>query len=295
VLGGNNVAIYGSGFSQATPSLSWSGNDGVNFLNGDSWIQVYSDVEIWVYADLLPLSTQGTLALTAGTAACQMQVPPIQPPPPAFAVTYQAYIPVDHVTGPDVCNYNVNLVNLLYKGDANGGYRAAEGVTLVPDVGISLSPSGSTGQTRNYGFGSPANGQTLSQLDEDGAQYDCYLWNNAGQAPVEWSPTVSYPQAHQAVAALSGTAQNPLVVQFGGIQWNMSVKVDTSQGSPVATIVYQNTCYPAHQVSVNGQVVYSYVPNDDTTAYIVACLAAGFLPGFGVGPGVVGPVAVKGQ
>ena len=81
VLGGNYVQILGSGFSQSTPSLSWSGNGGVDFLNGDSWVQVYSDVEIMVYADLLPLSTQGTLALTAGTAACFMAVSPLQAPP----------------------------------------------------------------------------------------------------------------------------------------------------------------------------------------------------------------------
>ena len=82
VLGGNYVQIFGSGFSQTSPTLSWSGNDGVDFLNGDSWVQVYSDVEIMVYADLSPLSVQGMLAVSAGTAACQMPVAPMQAAPP---------------------------------------------------------------------------------------------------------------------------------------------------------------------------------------------------------------------
>jgi hypothetical protein len=66
VLGGNNVAIFGSGFSQSTPSLSWSGNDGVSFLNGDSWVQVYSDVEIWVYADLFATQHAGNACAHCG-------------------------------------------------------------------------------------------------------------------------------------------------------------------------------------------------------------------------------------
>ena len=67
----------------------------------------------------------------------------------------------------------------------------------------------------------------------------------------------------------------------------MSIKGDTSLGAPVATVVYQNTCYPAHQVSVNGKVVYSYVPDDDTTGYIVGCLLAGLGD-----PGTIGPLIV---
>jgi hypothetical protein len=216
----------------------------------------------------------------------------VKPPPSTFVVQYEAYIPVDHVLGPlSYCYFNIlnPPVQLIYKGDGPSGasYRAMESVTAVPDAGFSFPPSSATGQTRNYGYGSPANGSTLSSLDEDGIALDCYLWNNAGQSTQTWTPTVTYPSAHKAVINFSGTANNPLVLQIGGIQWSMLVGLDTSNpAAPTATVNYLHTCYPAHQVSVNGVVVYSFVPTDNSPDNILFCLAAGL--GLGsIGPGQV--------
>jgi hypothetical protein len=298
VVGSNSIACYGQYFSSIPPSelylLSW-GNNGVGFLQSDT-MTIVSDTEIDVDVVLTDIIYNiGYIEVVAASAWQVLQVPQIAPPA-SFVVQYEAYIPVDHVNGPSYCSYNVNLVQLLYKGDGPSGttYRAAEGITLVPDPGFSLAPWANTGETRNYGFGSPVNGQTLSSADEDGIANDCYLWNAAGYAAHNWTPTVTYPQSHQAIATLSGTAQNPLEAQFGGIQWNMLVKVDTTNpAAPTALVSYQATCYPAHQVSVNGTVVYTYVPPVDTPAYIVACLLGGFTTG--VGPGYVGPVTVPNQ
>jgi hypothetical protein len=167
-----------------------------------------------------------------------------------------------------------------------------ESVTAVPDAAFNFPPLSDTGQTRNYGFGSPANGSTLSSGDEDGIPNDCYLWNAAGQAPHPWIASVTYPSAHQALVTFSGTASNPLEPQFGGIQWSMLVKLDTSNpGAPAATVSYQNTCYPAHEIAVNGQVIYSYIPTNNSTTYIVSCLAPGAFGALGVS-GQLGPITV---
>jgi hypothetical protein len=221
-----------------------------------------------------------------------VDLPEIPAPPASFDVQYQAYIPVDYVTGPRPCFYYANLVQLKYKGDGTSGtYRAAEGITLVPVGGFSLTPWADTGQTRNYGFGSPANGLALSDADEDGIANDCYLWNAADTASHPWTPTVTYPTGSTAVTTLSGTASNPLEPQVGGIKWSILVGVDTSDpNASTATVNYQHTCYPAHQITVNGQVVYSYVPQDDSPLYIATCLLGGFATG--VGPLQTVPVTV---
>jgi hypothetical protein len=197
--------------------------------------------------------------------------------PPQFRVVYESYIPTDHVNGPTPCLYGGVPFSMVYKGDPSGTYRTAQGLTAVPDLQIALNPSQDTGLTRNYGFGSPANGSYLSQLDEDGVSNDCYLWNAQGQALANWTPTASYSPAHQETVHMSGSASNPLEPPFGSISWNHSILVDTSNANdPKATVAYSHTCYPAHEIWVNGMVVYSYQPPSNSTVYIVGCLTGWF-------------------
>lgn len=43
-------------------------------------------------------------------------------------------------------------------------------------------------------------------------------------------------------------------------------------GAP-AIVNYNHTCYPAHQVKVNGRVVYLYTPGSNEPTFIFECLA----------------------
>ncbi len=192
-------------------------------------------------------------------------------PPDAFNVFYGAYIPVDNVAGPTLCSA---LVPLIYMGDAGRGtYRASESILAIPDVHGQTGFTQATGQTRNYGAGSRANGVTLSELDEDGIAFDCRLWNNAGQATPNFSYSSGYPGPHQVAEQFSGATSNPLENSLAAIQWNMIVTLDdTSPQGPTATLNYTHTCYPAHQVSVNGYTIYSYVPPSNSISYIFYCL-----------------------
>jgi hypothetical protein len=129
---------------------------------------------------------------------------------PTFNVAYSSYIPVDHIDGPSGCPGDPG-VRLIYMGDANRGtYRTTESIQITPDSRQSSGFFQDTGQTRNYGAGSPANGSTLSSLDEDGIQYDCHLWNDAAKATPAFSHDESYPSATEGQSHFTGSAANPL-------------------------------------------------------------------------------------
>ncbi len=159
-------------------------------------------------------------------------------------------------------------------GDANRGtYRTAEQIFVVPDLQQSSNFFQGTGQSRNYGKGSPANGSTLSNLDEDGIPNDCYLWNAAATATPAFSYDVSYPYAHQAQVHYTGSAANPLESSLATITWDMRTVLDTTnQQSPTAYVNYNHTCYPSHQIKVNGVVVYFYTPPSNDPSYLFGCL-----------------------
>ncbi len=193
-----------------------------------------------------------------------------------FTVGYNAYIDVDHITGPSGCTWSGGLsTNYIYMGDGNRGtYRAAEQIQVVPDAQQGSGFFQDTGQTRNYGVGSPANGSTLSSRDEDGIPNDCYVWNNAGKAVPNFSYDVSFPNAHQGQVHYTGSVSNPLESQLATIQWDMRTVIDaTNPQAPKAYVNYTHTCYPAHQIKVNGAIVYSYFPVREDPNYIFNCLS----------------------
>ena len=124
---------------------------------------------------------------------------------------------------------------------------------------------------------SPKNASTLSSLDEDGVANDCYLWNASGQAPTTGiAYDVSYPYPHQGQVHFDGSSSNPLESQIAAIQWDMRTLVDTTNpAAPTAVVNYNHTCYPSHQIKVNGKIVYSYTPSRNDVTYIFGCLVTG--------------------
>jgi hypothetical protein len=222
---------------------------------------------------------------------------------PTFEVAYASYIHVDHVDGPTACKYKPDVlapIPMIYRGDAfRDTYRATELTWITPDTRRSFGFYKNTGTTVNYARTgclttvppgncppSPVNGLTLSdQLppngDNDGVEKDCYLWNESSPP----NPTIAmgyyelfYPDLplHQGSVEFVGSVRNPLedLSVLGPIQWDMVTTIDTSNPqSPTATIVANHTCFPAHQIKINGEVVYSYYPTQTDSLYITRCLA----------------------
>jgi len=193
---------------------------------------------------------------------------------PTFNVAYSAYIPVDHIQGPSSCDYSGIPITMIYMGDANRGtYRTTESIQITPDLQQSSGFFQDTGQSRNYGANSPRNGSTLSSLDEDGIPNDCFLWNAAGKATPAFSHDESYPYAHQGQVHYSGSSANPLESQSATITWDMRIVLDTTNSqSPTAYVNYNHTCYPSHQIKVNGNLVYLYTPPRNDIDYLTGCL-----------------------
>ena len=130
------------------------------------------------------------------------------------------------------------------------------------------------GQTRAYGFLSPANGSTLSSQDEDGVAHDCYLWDDSGYADnSNWTYDVSFPYSTQGQAHFSGSGSNPFESSLAKISWDMRTVVDTSNLDWVTAYVnYNHTCYPSHGIMVNNYLIYQYIPPRNDTTYIFNCL-----------------------
>ncbi len=116
--------------------------------------------------------------------------------------------------------------------------------------------------------------QPCLKADEDGVSLDCYLWNNAGKATPAFSYDVTYPYAYQGQVHYVGSSANPLEPP-APITWDIRTVVDaTNPYAPTAYVNYNHTCYPAHQIKVNGTLVYSYSPASNDLAYITGCLFA---------------------
>jgi hypothetical protein len=199
---------------------------------------------------------------------------------PGFTVGYNAFIDIDHVQGALSCSFTTGgppvPIRLIYIGDANRGtYRTAEQIHILPDLNNSSGFFQNTGKSRSYGKGSPANGVTLSSpgADDDNIPDDCYLWHHAAQATPNFSHDETYPVIHQGQVHYTGAASNPLESPLATITWDMRTVIDTTnQLAPTASVNYNHTCFPAHQIVVNGTVVYVFHPVATDPASIFDCL-----------------------
>jgi hypothetical protein len=279
-----NVTLSGQACGSGTGTFTISGGGGTQSLSRAAPSSVGAGT---MNATALPAATSGTSTWTTYS--------------PRFTISYASYIPVDNIHGPWPCFLSVGVglpipILRLYEGDANRGtYRTQQAIFVVPDKQYDDNFFANTGPTRNYGYGSPANGSTLSSYptspdiyngpyagaDEDNVQYDCYFWNDKGQATTATmqNRNVTFPDSHHAVITLSGLGQNPLEFQLGGIQWNATITLDTTDpNNPTAQATISHTCYPAHIITVNGKNLLDDQPTYNNAAYLLGCLLQ--LPGF---------------
>jgi hypothetical protein len=273
-----NYYQYGLGAKAFGPIVVYSGNTTLGTVNnavtGSSF------------------TTDGSsTAATEAQNACSNAPPP---PKSMYAVAYSAYIPVDHVFAPpvDLCTYvvpglsPVGVVH-IYRGDAyHNTYRVTQAVSLNFTTAQASGYFPDTGTTESYGFGSPYNGQAsnLSSQDDDAVYFDqrtsvgtadCYLRDAIGKAPTTgWliSTTVLNTGA---IVGMSGSAQNPLSLPFGSVDWSMTTYIDA--GSSTGHVAYQHTCSPAHQIKVANTTLYRYTPPSSDALYLARCLT-GILP-----------------
>jgi len=171
---------------------------------------------------------------------------------------------------------------MLYKGDPGAVppyYAPIQSARVYSNAGFSAQWNFkivwfSVGQTSQYGYGSPANGSTLSAADQDGVPNDCYLWNQsayASKADMHGDITLN---STNATTHLYGSGANPLEFDWSPITWDTTTVVDWSNLDYVTAKVthYHHTCYPSHIIYVNDWIVYRYDAPRNDTSYITSCL-----------------------
>jgi hypothetical protein len=307
-----SVTFTGQYFGTNRPTLGFSPSAGIGYI-----LSSYNDAQIVATVNVAPGTPTEDVTVTVtnngyggnafngqssgnsptsspGTVTVQAE-----PTAPSLVVAYSAYIPVDHISGPSGCVYRTTPVQYIYKGDGGyGSYRATETAEFNAATLAVSDFFPMTGQTRQYAYGSPANGATLSYLDEDGIPNDCHLWNQSGQAPYSnFSHVPLNEGTNLGALQFSGSASNPLQTTWAAISWNMITTINVSNpAAPTASVTYNHTCYPAHQVKVgpNNTVVYSYTPPYNNLAYLAYCLAKPITP-LSMVSGTTSPISIPAQ
>jgi hypothetical protein len=115
---------------------------------------------------------------------------------------------------------------------------------------------------------------TLSAADEDGVPNDCRRFHKADHASTAGLQFGINHAGQYSTVHFFGGAANPLEVPSPDISMDVHVVVNAANPqSPTAKVYYSHDCYPAHEVRVNGQVVYSFSPAQHGTGEIGQCLA----------------------
>lgn len=217
--------------------------------------------------------------------------------PIIWSPMYAAYIPADHIQGPPLsfCSHpTLGSSTYIYKGDGNadiGDGWPVQSARIYGNVqfygsfnnGVQNFPAyqgpfwADTGQTRNYAWGSPVNGSTLSSADDDGIQTDCFRWHNAGfgdKSDMHAELTTSGSTQQNGNVRFYGTGANPLESMHAKVAWDIRVLMNGNDptNARVTDINYNHTCFPAHIIKTQRFTVYYYGPPRSDPTYVFGCL-----------------------
>jgi hypothetical protein len=248
------------------------------------------------------------------------------------SITYRAFIRADWVQGPTDCtpaslspihlpgigpalyyrgdhrNFGLNPSNPAYLPPSNP-YRASEWATVNLGAANPLpGVLGDTGTTRQYdtqsliaNFGNdvdPAGtGEVINPFILD-APRPCNGTIGLVQKPKavpNWTPTATVNTDGSVSVVFSGSGYNPGEPIAAPFTWSFVVTI-SADGS-TASVSGSHTCYPAHELIVNGIFLWRFGPNylfdsnqamtgpgaspnaaDNDTNYLVGCLTP-FVPG----------------
>jgi hypothetical protein len=209
-------------------------------------------------------------------------------PAEEFKISFSAFIPHDNVPGPpfDTCRtaspYSLRR-DLYYRGDnrsfsaAAPNYRVREKVTVIPDsvVGEAVDANGLKknsierliGQTRSYAEDAILNNNMIDVGDDDGVPDDCILFHQAATALITdgngMEVTVERINEHKVTIHLTGGPGNPLntAAKLGAnLDWDYTITIDTSADKPNWTLKGAHDGFPAYEIYINDQEIYTYSP-----------------------------------
>ncbi|MCZ6863360.1 MAG: hypothetical protein O7I42_24390, partial [Alphaproteobacteria bacterium] len=197
-----------------------------------------------------------------------------------FMINFTAFIPADNVTGgPQFCftfEFTPPTRRLFFKGDnrdfspTSNFFRVRELVTVIPNE--SADPDGLkegsiqrlVKETRSYASDALADGK-IDENDEDGIKNDCVLFHDAATASnASMSVTVTRLTADSVQVDLDGGPSNPLLGNIGqvlgSLDWDFTITIDTSTGTPEWTLTGRHDGFPAYEIYINDIEIYRRSP-----------------------------------
>jgi hypothetical protein len=219
--------------------------------------------------------------------------------PVIWSPMYAAYIPGSHIQGPphptSGCTHpSLGSTSFLYKGDGVadiGDGWPVQSARVYGNIqfygsfnnGVQSNPAYQgpfwpySNQSRNYAWGSPVNGSTLSSSDDDGIQNDCFRWNNAAWGSTNnmfATLTTSGTTQQNGDVRFYGTGSNPLESSLARISWDMRILMNGNDPTDarVTDVNYNHSCFPAHIIKVQRFTVYHWVPPQADPNYVFGCL-----------------------
>lgn len=222
----------------------------------------------------LPSSGIQQVTLTSSTGSWDFLIDEVRfTPEEEFDISFSSFIPANNVIGPPQSRCGFPPTNRLYfEGDDRSfdpdatSFRTRQLVTVIPNEATDSdglkegSDQNLVGETRAYAPDALADG-TIDASDDDGTLGDCTLLHDTGTAStgdMEIEVTRLGPDRVQ--VHLFGGAGNPLVFGAPDIDWDFTIEIDTSQDPPQWTLTGSHDGFPAYEIYINGQTIYTYSP-----------------------------------
>ena len=195
---------------------------------------------------------------------------------PGFDVSYSAFIPHDHVIGPPQARCGF-VQQLYFAGDARGfsstatSFRGRQRVSVVTDdadgIKDETSPQNLVGESRSYAPDALADGR-IDSADDDAVLGDCHLLHARGTASTSSMHITVTPVSAKVVRVrLFGGTSNPLLIS-PNIDWDLTLTIDASSLPTSWTLTGAHDGFPAHEVYVNGQTLYTYDPGAPPYSFV---------------------------
>jgi len=228
-------------------------------------------------AAVISLPTSGIMQVTAtGGSGSQWDflIDNIQyTPGDQFDISFSSFIPSDHVTGPPQSRCGFPPINQLsFEGDNRGfdpaatSFRTRQVVSVAADEAVDAdglidgTDQNLVGTTRSYAPDALADG-VIDASDDDGVLGDCTLLHDEGTASTsDMHIDVMRIDPDRVQVHLHGGAGNPLVFGAPDIDWDFTIEIDVSGSSPTWTLTGSHDGFPAYEIYINGQTIYTYSP-----------------------------------
>jgi hypothetical protein len=199
-----------------------------------------------------------------------------------YVINSTTFIPFSYVDAPPEQRCGLGLLKpLYYHGDGDQryfdpnspAYRTRQVVKLIPEEAVEPSgfkdePEHKIGESRSYAPDAIADG-VVDYRDDDAVLGDCKLLHKRATASTsKMKADVTRINEHKVSVRLHGGAANPLLIEAPSIDWDFTITIDTSGGSPAWTLKGAHDGFPGYEIYINNQRIYGRVPAGKTIAEI---------------------------